>query len=75
MKHLLYLINKKWFINLSNTHIKGSSIISIVVIASEDFGLPINKYNIDETMIEFKKSVENNISGRPINIVNFIRNN
>ena len=41
----------------------------------EGFGLPINKQNIDRTLIEFIKNVENNIIGRRNNIINFVRNN
>jgi len=35
--------------------------------------LPIN--NIDKTLIEFIKNIENNISGRPDNIIRFTKNN
>ena len=41
----------------------------------EGFGFPINKHNIDRTLIEFIKNIENNIIGRRNNIINFVRNN
>jgi len=39
------------------------------------FGLSINKHNIDNILIEFIKNIENNISSRPNNVINFVRNN
>ena len=41
----------------------------------EGFGLPINKHNLDRTLIEFIKNIENNIVGRQKNLINFVRNN
>ncbi|KYN22235.1 hypothetical protein ALC57_05372, partial [Trachymyrmex cornetzi] len=41
----------------------------------EKFGLPINKNNKEKTLIEFIKQIENNVIGRPKNIINFVRNN
>ncbi|KYQ48744.1 hypothetical protein ALC60_12250, partial [Trachymyrmex zeteki] len=49
--------------------------VQFLLQLGEKFGLPINRNNKEKTLIEFIKHIENNISGRPKNIINFVRNN
>ena len=58
------------FINLSDIDVPLE--VRYLLQFGEKFGLPINK---DSTLIEFIKHIENNITGRPNNIINFVRNN
>ncbi|KYQ47789.1 hypothetical protein ALC60_13178 [Trachymyrmex zeteki] len=62
-------LHDKWFVNLSNFDVLQ------YLQLGEKFGLPINKYNKEKTLIEFIKHIENNLNGRPKNIINFVRNN
>ena len=69
----LDFLHDKWFINLNDIDIPLE--VRYLLQLGEKFGLPINKYNKDSTLIEFIKHIENNIIGRANNIINFVRNN
>ncbi|KYN15798.1 hypothetical protein ALC57_11970, partial [Trachymyrmex cornetzi] len=60
-------------VNLSSIDIPLE--VKYLLQLGEKFGLPINKNNKEKTLIEFIKQIENNIIGRPKNIINFVRNN
>lgn len=66
-------LHERWFVNLSNTDITKD--VQILLQLGERFGLPIDKNNFERTLIEFIKHIENNVVGRPSNIINFVRNN
>jgi len=70
---LLDSLNEKWFLNVNNVDIPIE--VQYQLQLGEGFGLPINKHNIDRTLIEFIKNIKNNIIGRRNNIINFVRNN
>ncbi|XP_018368554.1 PREDICTED: uncharacterized protein LOC108764709 [Trachymyrmex cornetzi] len=65
-------INDKWLVNLSDVELPKE--VQYLLQLGEGFGLPIDKGNIDRTLVEFIKHIENNIYGRPNNVVNFFRN-
>ena len=69
----LDVLNDKWFLNLSDVDIPLE--VQCLLQLGEGFGLPINKHNLDRTLIEFIKNIENNIIGRQKNLINFVRNN
>ena len=54
----LDFLNNKWFLNLSNIDIPIE--VQYLLQLGEGFGLPITKHNIDRTLIEFIKNIENN---------------
>ena len=66
-------IHNKWFVNLSSSDIPLE--VQYWLQLGEKFGLPINRDNKEKTLIEFINHIENYISGRPKNIINFVRNN
>ncbi|XP_018364727.1 PREDICTED: uncharacterized protein LOC108762292, partial [Trachymyrmex cornetzi] len=66
-------VNKKWLINLSNVNFPLE--VQYLLQLGEGFGLPIDRSNIDKTLVEFIKHIESNINGRPNNVINFFRNN
>ena len=69
----LDFLNNKQFLNLNNIDILIE--VQYLLQLGEGFGFPINKHNIDRTLIEFIKNIENNIIGRQNNTINSVRNN
>ncbi|KYM97515.1 hypothetical protein ALC62_11809, partial [Cyphomyrmex costatus] len=58
-------------VNLSNVTIPFD--VQCLLQLGENFGLPIDKNNIDKALVEFIKHIECNIKG-PNNFINFFRN-
>ena len=63
-------LHDNWFINLSGIDIPLE--VQYLLQLGEKFGLPIDKYNKDSTLIEFIKHIENNIIGRPNNVITLL---
>jgi len=63
----------KWFVNLSSIDIPLE--VQYLLQLGEKFNLSINKDNKEKILVELLKYIENSITDRPNNIVNFVRNN
>ncbi|KYN07871.1 hypothetical protein ALC62_01155 [Cyphomyrmex costatus] len=66
-------LHDSWFVNLDGLDIPLE--VQYLLQLGEKFGLPINKYNKEKTLVEFIKQIESNIIVRHNNIINFVRNN
>ena len=67
------ILQDNWFVNLSNIDIPLE--VQYLLQLGEKFNLPINQDNKKKVLVEFIKHIENGITDRPKNIVNFVRNN